>query len=204
MERRNILSGPVFTISNLITVLRIFLLPPFLYLSIDYVSRPHRLDLLIAILGLAIVAMVTDFLDGFLARLLKQESPLGQYLDPISDKIVTIGAFAILVNYYSYPFWMFVFYIFREVLGTLGGGYLYLRHGILGKPNWWGKWGVGLVGLSVLWYIPQPYLALHIPEDHFLLKPWISVYILAGVIAGGIISYGRTYLPVIFYQKSLD
>lgn len=201
MEARTLLSGPIFTIPNFLSVTRIFLLPPFLFFSIQFQAQPERLDLLLINLGLVILGMVTDFLDGFLARLLKQESPLGQYLDPIGDKIVTTGSFIILVLYYSYPLWMFLYFLFREALGTFGGTYIYLRHGVLGKPNWWGKWGVGIIGVTVFWYIPQPYLNHHLEPGHILLKPWISIYILAFVLTGGIFSYARTYLPLVFLAK---
>ena len=198
---RFLLAGPVLTIPNALSVLRIFLLPPFLHYSILFEKHPERVDLLLINLSLIVFGMLTDFLDGFIARVFNQKSPLGQYLDPVSDKVVTIGAFYILVTHYSYPAWMFLYYLFRELLGTLGGSYLFLKHRILGKPNWWGKWGVALVGLSVFWYIPQPYLHLHLPGDHILLKPWISVYFLGFVLTGGVIAYARTYLPVVFMLK---
>ena len=65
-------------------------------------------------LGLFLVASLTDFLDGFLARRRKEVTALGKLLDPAADKILTSAAFISLVGLGLAPAWMVVVVIARE------------------------------------------------------------------------------------------
>lgn len=65
-------------------------------------------------LGLFLMASLTDFLDGFLARRRKQVTALGKLLDPAADKILTSAAFIALVGLGLAPAWMVVVVIARE------------------------------------------------------------------------------------------
>lgn len=183
---------------NLLSLLRILLLLPFLYYSKAYIQQPDHLPYLLINLGIVVVAMFTDFLDGYLARKMGWKTPLGQYLDPVSDRIVTIGGLIVLYLYYGFPLWVLVFYILRDLTGILGGAILYLKHGILGRPNIWGKWGVGIVGIIVLWYLFLPHLSTRYPEDHLLRQPIILVSILLMILIAGLFEYARSYLPILF------
>ncbi len=65
-------------------------------------------------LGVFLVASITDFLDGFLARRRKQVTALGKLLDPAADKILTSAAFISLVGLGLAPAWMVAVVIARE------------------------------------------------------------------------------------------
>ncbi len=65
-----------------------------------------------------VVAGTTDWLDGYLARRFKQTSALGALLDPIADKILTLGIFLIAAYQGLMPGWMFIVIALREVLIT--------------------------------------------------------------------------------------
>lgn len=80
--------NPLRTAPNLLTVLRICL-APFLVAAI----LENRFGLGF---GLFLVAGLTDALDGLLARLLKQRTVLGQYLDPVADKLLLSTLFLVL------------------------------------------------------------------------------------------------------------
>ena len=76
-----------FKIPNYLTIGRIIIVPVFVitfYLP-GFVWRPNSFFLFIA-------ASFTDFLDGLLARMFKEESKLGELLDPIADKIIVATA----------------------------------------------------------------------------------------------------------------
>lgn len=77
---------------NLLTLLRIALIP--LFVASYYLPWRHA-DALAAVLF--IVAALTDWLDGFLARRLKQLSPFGAFLDPVADKLMVAAALIVLV-----------------------------------------------------------------------------------------------------------
>ncbi len=65
-------------------------------------------------LGVFLLAALTDFLDGFIARRKKQVTQLGKLLDPAADKLLTSAAFISLVELGLAPAWMVVVIIARE------------------------------------------------------------------------------------------
>jgi CDP-diacylglycerol--glycerol-3-phosphate 3-phosphatidyltransferase len=78
---------------NILTLLRIVLIPLFV---IAY-HLPHPLSHKLAT-GIFILAAVTDWLDGYLARRLEQLSPFGAFLDPVADKLMIAAALILLVS----------------------------------------------------------------------------------------------------------
>ncbi|MDO9052902.1 MAG: CDP-diacylglycerol--glycerol-3-phosphate 3-phosphatidyltransferase [Gallionella sp.] len=85
-------------IPNLLTWLRILLIPVFVtafYLS-DSTLSPHLKNLVAT--GVFILAAVTDWLDGYLARKLNQSSAFGAFLDPVADKLMVAAALILLVE----------------------------------------------------------------------------------------------------------
>jgi cardiolipin synthase (CMP-forming) len=77
-----------WTVPNLVTLLRLAMLPPFLY-SIA-TARPR------AALAFFVIAGVSDFLDGYLARALDMRSAFGAVLDPIADKLLLMSSYVFL------------------------------------------------------------------------------------------------------------
>ena len=65
--------------------------------------------------GLFIFAAVTDWLDGFLARRMKQESAFGQFLDPVADKLIVAAALLVLLNMDRVQVWVALVIIGREI-----------------------------------------------------------------------------------------
>ncbi len=102
------------TVPNILTVLRL-LAAPGLALMFLYFSRPAA-DWFALILF--VLAAVTDWFDGYLARAWKQESKLGAMLDPIADKAMVVIALMVIVGYSSMSHWLVLpatFILFREV-----------------------------------------------------------------------------------------
>jgi CDP-diacylglycerol--glycerol-3-phosphate 3-phosphatidyltransferase/cardiolipin synthase len=65
--------------------------------------------------GLFIFAAVTDWLDGYLARRMKQESAFGQFLDPVADKLIVAAALLVLLNMGRVQVWVALVIIGREI-----------------------------------------------------------------------------------------
>ena len=87
-----------FNIPNLLTWLRILLIPVFVsvfYLS-DSTLSPHLKNLVATTVFL--LAAITDWLDGYLARKLDQFSAFGEFLDPVADKLMVAAALIVLVK----------------------------------------------------------------------------------------------------------
>ena len=83
----------IYTIPNIITFIRIILIPIILYLLF---SENPNIVLLAG--GLFIVSSVSDYFDGYLARVLNQSSKLGTLLDPIADKLLIASVIVVLVD----------------------------------------------------------------------------------------------------------
>lgn len=182
MTFRELFSYRVFTISNFLTFSRIPLVAP-LWIFLE--ENKNYLALLIILL-----MALTDFLDGFLARLLNQQSPLGQYLDPVADKIaILLGALA-LVIYREYPVWLYLLILARELWGTGMGLFLMLKRNVLGKPNYWGKAGVFVITLSGVFYL------LNLPYKD------LSAFVVLFVVLGGVAAYSKTYWRSIFRPRT--
>ena len=81
------------TTANLITIVRILLVPVFVFFAAIFPGA-YR-DLIAAAIFLLI--SVTDFLDGYIARKYNQITDFGKFLDPLADKILVISAFVIFV-----------------------------------------------------------------------------------------------------------
>jgi cardiolipin synthase len=83
---------------NLVTVLRILLIP--LIVGVFYVPDAWLSDEAKNITATAVfvVAALTDWLDGYLARKLNQMSAFGAFLDPVADKLVVVGALIVLLK----------------------------------------------------------------------------------------------------------
>jgi len=106
------------TVPNLITTIRIILAPIFIIYVIN--------DQLKSALAVFVLCCVTDGLDGMVARLFKQKSKLGAYLDPIADKILLVATFVALSVRGLLPPWLTVTVIARDVLIFLGILFLFL------------------------------------------------------------------------------
>jgi CDP-diacylglycerol--glycerol-3-phosphate 3-phosphatidyltransferase len=178
MTIRDLFSHRVFTISNFLTFSRILLLFPlwFLVINDDYDQEYRYVSLLIALTMIA-----TDYFDGFLARKLGQESALGQYLDPLADKVTILAGLYLMYLKRGYPLAMFLFIFFREVYGSFFGIFLLLRRNTLGKPSFWGKAGVFFISISALWYL------MDLPMKALTNIPVVVT------LTGGIITYSFRY-----------
>lgn len=117
---------------NYITLLRVILIPFFINLMIY--------DYYVEALLVFIAACTTDGLDGFLARVLKQKTELGAFLDPMADKLLILSAFVTLAMFGKLPFWLVIIVISRDAILTMGGLIIYFMTNTLKvQPSFIGK-----------------------------------------------------------------
>jgi cardiolipin synthase (CMP-forming) len=119
----------VFTIANLLTILRLILIPVFVT-AIFYQKFLWALTVFF-------IAALTDGLDGLVARAFNQKTPLGEILDPMADKLLLVTAFIVLSMEWStqlpphgsssgiaplapLPFWLTAAVISRDIFIVLG------------------------------------------------------------------------------------
>jgi len=98
---------------NQLTVLRIILTPVFLILFLS--EDPLLIQISI---GVFIIAAITDWYDGWLARKFNYITEWGKFLDPLADKILTSTAFIAFVILNVLDLWMVVLIIIRDIIVT--------------------------------------------------------------------------------------
>lgn len=128
------MSTRTLTAADQITILRLVFIPLFAILEVE-----GKYGWALAVLA---IAMISDSLDGILARLLHQESPVGVALDPIADKLLMATAFLLLAFKGALPWWITIVVLSRDVglvitalLITLVAGYRPFRPSLLGKVS---------------------------------------------------------------------
>ena len=105
-------------VANAITVLRILLIP---LLVIFLIEGQEAFAFLVFI-----AAGVSDGLDGFVAKVFKQKTLVGAYLDPIADKLLLNTAFVTMAVLGDLPAWLAVLVVSRDVIIVAGIGVLML------------------------------------------------------------------------------
>lgn len=117
---------------NLLTMLRLLFIP---FTVIAVLDNHYGWALIIFIL-----AGISDGLDGLLARLLKQKTVLGLYLDPIADKLLLSTMFLVLATVHKIRWSVTVLVFSRDIIIVIICSLLYAT-GVMRifKPSWWGK-----------------------------------------------------------------
>ncbi len=135
----------ILLIPNILSFIRVMLLFPVCYLLLNK-GNENTVFLVILI----ICMFVTDLLDGFLARKLKQVSELGKTIDPLSDKICLITISFILVIQGRLPVWFVSIVIIRDLLILIFGLYLKKKKKLTLMSNYPGKIAALTIGIVLL------------------------------------------------------
>ncbi len=144
---------------NLLTLVRIFLVPLLVAALVQQNLRVHDLFALTVFLA----AALTDLLDGYLARRWQQVTTVGTLLDPVADKLLISAALISFVEIRLLPGWMVILIISREFavsgLRSIASAEGYtIKAGELGKSKMILQVvGVTLVLLSIRWPGLRPY-----------------------------------------------
>lgn len=158
------------TFANQITLARILTVPFFITVVLYYLPASDHLRYVA--LGIFIFAVMTDVVDGYIARTQHQRTQVGAILDPLADKVLLISSFLCLyvigheLPLMSFPIWLVVAVISRDVMLLVGSALIFLLQGQLGiNVSVWGKAAtlfqvVSVIGLllqwpwtSVFWYL---------------------------------------------------
>jgi len=124
-----------FNLPNTITLLRISVVP-FLFILL---AEPGAFwSLIIAILF--VIASVTDFFDGYIARKYQMITTMGKFLDPIADKIIVNTAMILLIPIGRIPAWIVAITIIRDLIvdvirSIASSEGIYIQASILGKQK---------------------------------------------------------------------
>ena len=163
----------IATFPNLLSLVRILLIPVFVGLILNHGTEAAGLILLTAV-------MATDWVDGYLARHTGQVSNLGKILDPVADRLALTAALAALVVRDAFPLWAAMLVIARDALILVAGVVLLVRYRIRLDVRWvgkaatfglmcsiplvaWGSFGLFLHGFATIagWAMFVPAIALY-------------------------------------------
>jgi CDP-diacylglycerol---glycerol-3-phosphate 3-phosphatidyltransferase len=122
------------TLATWVTLSRLLVIPVILVVF-NFGSDPIQRQIA---LGAFLVGALTDWLDGYLARSLNQESELGKFLDPLVDKLLIVAPLLVLVELGEVPAWGVFVLIAREILITAWRGKPSDSDRVSGA-NIWGK-----------------------------------------------------------------
>ncbi|PKM82665.1 MAG: CDP-diacylglycerol--glycerol-3-phosphate 3-phosphatidyltransferase [Firmicutes bacterium HGW-Firmicutes-14] len=124
----------MLNLPNAITVLRILLVPVFLF--VFWYSEANNL-----LWGMIIFAAagLTDLIDGYLARKLNLTTPLGKILDPLADKLMVVSVMLSLFLVGKFPVWLVVLIVFKELVLVLGSFFLVVEKKVEISANNFGK-----------------------------------------------------------------
>ena len=100
------------TTATKITLLRVVMIPA--YMLFMYLSGGQPGLWMWLGLGVFILASITDYIDGYIARKYQQVSDFGKFLDPLADKLLTIAAMAMFCQWGSFPAWALMIVLTRE------------------------------------------------------------------------------------------
>ncbi len=131
-----------WTFSNILSLARLVLTLP-TGIAVWYGAKE-------AAVALFVLAALTDYLDGYVARRLGQISDFGKILDPLADKVFVGGVVLLLLFLDILPLWLVLPVLLRDLLILLGGIYVERKIGVVLPSNWTGKWAVGALSFTVL------------------------------------------------------
>src|SRR5438094_3956030 len=164
MTRRERLRDELLNAPNLLTVGRIALIPVFLYL-LYYENR--RNSFLAA--GVYSFCALTDWVDGWLARVSDKVTTLGKFLDPLADKLIVLSALVMLLRLGRVPVWVVVVILAREFLIS-GLRTIAMSEGVVISASQGGKWKTslqlsGIIALIVHYHFSIDYLVVTVMTD---------------------------------------
>ncbi len=156
------------TTASKITMVRVLLIPA--YMVTMYLSGGMAGLWMYLSLAIFIVASLTDYVDGYIARHYNQVTDFGKFLDPLADKLLTIAAMTMFCEWGSFPAWALMIVLTREfavsglrmVAGPKGKVIAAAKSGKI-------KTASTMVGLCVMMALPQ--------------VDWISLVVMLMIVA---------------------
>ena len=141
------------TTASKITLARVAMIPAFMVTM--YLSQGQAGMWMYLSLAIFIIASLTDFIDGYIARHYNQTTDFGKFLDPLADKLLTIAAMAMFCEWGVFPAWALMIILTREFAVT-GLRLVAVQKGTVIAAGWSGKVKTAstMVGLCAMMALP--------------------------------------------------
>jgi cardiolipin synthase len=182
----------IATVPNLLSLIRIVLIPVFVLLILHRGTEAAGLLLLAAVVS-------TDWIDGYIARRTGQVSTVGKILDPVADRLALAAALITLVVRDAFPVWAALIVLVRDGLVLAAGAALLFRMRVRLDVRWIGKVatfalmvGIPLVAWGRLGLV---FHGMTLPVGWALFGIGAALYYVAGILyafdVAGAIRTGR-------------
>jgi len=141
------------TLASKITLVRVAMIPAFM--AAMYLSGGAAGMWMYISLAIFIIASLTDFVDGYIARHYNQTTDFGKFLDPLADKLLTIAAMAMFCEWGIFPAWALMVILTRE-FAVSGLRMVASQKGSVIAAGWSGKVKTAstMVGLCAMMALP--------------------------------------------------
>jgi len=184
----------ILTLSNAISISRIFLAIPLVLLFEDITKgEPGKYW---SAFGLIIIITLSDFLDGYVARKAEETTNFGKLIDPVADKVCMMVVMIYLIIIYKLPFlFFFITLAIRDTFLIIIGVYLMFSQDEVFQSNRSGKWFMGISALMMTLFLFQE------PLDIQVYVLWISYLISMLLFVFSTFEYIQRYM---LYFKALE
>lgn len=164
---------------NKLTIFRVILIPFFVF----FLLAPYfpGYGNYIAV-GIFIVACITDFLDGKIARKYNLVTNFGKFMDPLADKLLVCSALICLIELSLIPAWVVIIIIAREFIIS-GFRLVASDNGVVIAASYWGKFKTVSQMIMVI------VLMLQLPGDIFSVIGTVLIYLSLALTVISLIDY---------------
>ena len=161
------------TLPNILTCVRVLLIPVFMVLAYQ-----NNMPCDIAALIVYVVACLTDYVDGYLARKNNQVTNFGKFMDPVADKLLVMAALLIFIEDGTVPAWAVAIILGREfIVSALR--MVAASEGLVIAANMWGKAKTMITMITLIFLLCPIGPILLGPVSLQDIMIWITVIITA-------------------------
>jgi len=176
---------------NKLTLFRVVLIPFFVFFLLAPYFEGYGNYIAVAIF---IVASITDFLDGKIARKYNFVTNFGKFMDPLADKLLVCSALICLIQLELIPAWVVIIIIAREFIIS-GFRLVASDNGVVIAASYWGKFKTAFQMLTVI------VLILNIPNKVFTILGTVLIYVSLALTVISLIDYIAKNKDVLKDQK---
>ena len=176
---------------NKLTLFRVVLIPFFVFFLLAPYFEEYGNYIAVAIF---IVASITDFLDGKIARKYNLVTNFGKFMDPLADKLLVCSALICLILLELIPAWVVIIIIAREFIIS-GFRLVASDNGVVIAASYWGKFKTAFQMLTVI------VLILNIPNKVFTILGTVLIYVSLALTVISLIDYIAKNKDVLKDQK---
>lgn len=176
---------------NKLTLFRVILIPFFVFFLLAPYFNGYGNYIAVAIF---IIASLTDFLDGKIARKYNLVTNFGKFMDPLADKLLVCSALICLISLGRIPSWVVIIIIAREFIIS-GFRLIASDNGVVIAASYWGKFKTASQMLMVI------VLVLNLPGRVFSVIGTVLIYVSLALTVISLIDYIAKNKDVLKDQK---